>query len=148
MTLRLTTLGHPGVLLDEEDLSSLPGKPVTFGLLVYLAVEREATRDRLVGVFWPESSQEKARHALSQTLYELRQALGGDWVESTGNKVGVAPSLSVDCLEFTEMAEAGRHSEAVDLYDGPFLEGVHLVQTHPFEEWVAVSYTHLTLPTS
>ena len=43
MTLRLTTLGTPSVLLDEEELTSLPGKPVTFGLLVFLGVEREAT---------------------------------------------------------------------------------------------------------
>ncbi|MFH1764063.1 MAG: BTAD domain-containing putative transcriptional regulator [Gemmatimonadota bacterium] len=136
MTLRLTTLGHPSAFLGPEEITSLPGKPVTFGLLVFLAVEREATRDRLVSVFWPESSQEKARHALSQTLYELRQTLGEDWVESAGNSVRVTDSLWVDCLEFSELAEAGRHAEAVELYGGPFLEGVYLAQTHPFDEWV------------
>jgi len=61
MILRLTTLGNPRVLLNGEDLPSLPGKPVTFGLLVFLGVEREATRDRLVSVFWPESSQRAGR---------------------------------------------------------------------------------------
>jgi DNA-binding SARP family transcriptional activator len=136
MTLRMTTLGNPSVLLGEEELTSLPGKPVTFGLLVFLAVEREATRDRLVSVFWPESSQERARHTLSQTLYELRQALGEDWAESTGNTVRTAGSFWVDCLEFTDLVEAGSHAEAVELYGGPFLEGVYLAQTHPFEEWV------------
>ncbi len=89
MTLRLTTLGNPSAFLGPEEFTSLPGKPVTFGLLVFLAVEREATRDRLVSVFWPESTQENARHALSQTLYELRQTLGEDWVESAGNSVRV-----------------------------------------------------------
>ncbi len=44
--------------------------------------------------------------------------------------------LWVDCLEFSELAEAGRHAEAVELYGGPFLEGVFLAQTHPFDEWV------------
>lgn len=136
MTLRLKTLGHPSVFLGEEELPSLPGKPVTFGLLVFLAVEREATRDRLVSVFWPESSQEKARHTLSQTLYELRQALGEGWVETAGNLVRLAESSEVDCLRFLEFSEAGRHAEAVGLYDGPFLDSVHLAQTHPFEEWV------------
>ncbi len=136
MTLRLKTLGPPGVFLGEEELPSLPGKPVTFGLLVFLAVEREATRDRLVSVFWPESSQEKARHTLSQTLYELRQALGEGWVESAGNMVRLAESAGVDSLEFLAHSEAGRHAEAVALYQGPFLDGVYLAQTHPFEEWV------------
>jgi serine/threonine protein kinase/DNA-binding SARP family transcriptional activator len=136
MTLRLKTLGHPSVFLAEEELSSLPGKPVTFGLLVFLATEGEATRDRLVSVFWPESSQEKARHALSQTLYELRQALGEGWIESAGNIVRLAESAQVDSRQFLEHSEAGRHADAVALFDGPFLDGVHLAQTHPFEEWV------------
>ncbi len=136
MTVRLTTLGHPSVSLHGEELTSLPRKPVTFGLFVFLAVEREATRDHLVSVFWPESSQEKARHALSQTLYELRQALGEDWVESSGNTVRTTSSLSVDSREFSERVESKRNQEAVELYSGPFLAGVHLAPTHPFEEWV------------
>jgi serine/threonine protein kinase/DNA-binding SARP family transcriptional activator len=136
MALRLKTLGHPSVFLAEEELSSLPGKPVTFGLLVFLAVEQEATRDRLVSVFWPESSQEKARHTLSQTLYELRQSLGEGWVETAGNVVRLAESAEVDCRRFLDHSEAGHHAEAVALFDGPFLDGVYLAQTHPFEEWV------------
>ena len=136
MTVRIITLGHPRAFLDEDELSSLPGKPVTFGLLVFLALEREATRDRLTGIFWPESDQEKARHALSQTLYELRQSLGQDWATSSGNTVRVAESLQVDALEFLELTEAGESARAVALYHGPFLEGVFLAQTHPFEEWV------------
>ena len=51
MPVRLTTLGGPRVSLDGEGLPSLPRKPVTFGLLVYLAVEREVSRDNLVAVF-------------------------------------------------------------------------------------------------
>ncbi len=136
MTLRLKTLGLPSVTLDDEELTALPGKPVTFGVLVFLAVEREATRDRLVSFFWPESSQEKARHTLSQTIYEIRQNVGETWVESAGNTVRFAESGWVDCTQFLELTESARHSEAVELYDGPFLEGVHLAQTHPFEEWV------------
>ncbi len=135
MTVRLNTLGHPSVFLGGEQLPALPGKPVTFGLLVYLAVEREATRDKLVSVFWPESPQEKARHTLSQTLYELRQSLGEAWIESIGNTVRVEDGVWVDCREFADLAEAGRTAEAVALYPGHFLEGVYLAQTHAFEEW-------------
>jgi len=136
MTIRLTTLGHPRVALGDLDLSTLPGKPVTFGVFVFMAVEQEVTRDRLVAVFWPDSPQEKARHALSQTLYEIRQILGEEGVESSGNTVRPAEGLWVDCLEFTRLAEAARNAEALALYGGPFLDGVYLAQTHPFEEWV------------
>jgi len=136
MSLRLTTLGRPSVTLGKTELTSLPGKPVAFGVLVYLALEREATRDRLVSVFWPDSSQEKARHALSQTLYELRQVLGEEWATSSGNSVGVDDSVWVDGLAFANLAESGQNAQAVDLYQGPFLGGVYLAQTHPFEDWV------------
>ena len=37
MDVRLVTLGTPRVHLGEEELTSLPGKPVSFGVLVYLA---------------------------------------------------------------------------------------------------------------
>ena len=136
MTLRLTTLGHPSVILGEEELTSLPGKPVTFGLLVFLAVEREATRDRLVSVFWPESSQEKARHALSQTLYELRQAWERTGSNPPGTLCGSRAPYGWIASSSRNRRKPGRHAEAVALYEGPFLEGVHLAQTHPFQEWV------------
>ena len=135
MSVRLTTLGSPRVSLAGEEIPSLPRKPVTFGLLVYLAVEREVTRDQLLTVFWPESSPEKARHTLSQTLYELRQALGDDWVDTSGPSISVAESFWVDCLAFTDLADGDAPSEALNLYGGPFLAGVHLAQTHAFQEW-------------
>ena len=136
MTVRLTTLGRPRAFLDERELATLPGRPVTFGLLVFLAVEREATRDRLTSVFWPESPQEKARHTLSQTLYEIKQSLGEGWAESSGNTLRVSDSVEVDCLEFIRLADSEEKDRALALYSGHFLEGVYLAQTHEYEEWV------------
>jgi DNA-binding SARP family transcriptional activator len=136
MEVQLDTLGTTSVRLGETAIPSLPGKPMSFGLLVFLGVEREATRDRLISTFWPESSQEKARHTLSQALYELRQELGEGWMESTGNGVRATEALQVDVLEFEAKAEEGSGEEAIAIYGGHFLDGVHLAQTHPFEEWV------------
>ncbi len=136
MDIRLTTLGTPAVHLGQREITSLPGKPVSFGVFVFLALEEEATRDRLVSVFWPEKSQERSRHTLSQTLYELRQELGEAWLESSGNTVRVTSSLHVDAREFEVEARQGHHEEALALYHGHFLEGVHLAATHPFEEWL------------
>ena len=136
MDVRLTTLGNPSVHLGEEALPSLPGKPISFGLLVFLGMERESTRDRLIYTFWPESSQERARHTLSQALYELRQELGEGWVESSGNMVRATDALRMDAVEFEAFVAEGRRNEALELYAGHFLDGVHLAKTHPFEEWV------------
>ena len=136
MDVWLTTLGNPSVRVGEAELSALPGKPVTFGLLVHLAMEREAPRDRLLGVFWPESPQDRARHTLSQTLYELRQDLGETWADCAGTTVRTTEALHVDAREFERLVERGREEEALDLYAGHFLDGVHLVRTHAFQEWV------------
>jgi hypothetical protein len=45
----------------------------------------DATRDKLVGLLWPERDDERARHLLSQSLYVLRGAVGEDAVLSTGD---------------------------------------------------------------
>ena len=34
-------------------------------------------RQRLMGLLWPEQSEEAARHSLSESLYLLRRELGG-----------------------------------------------------------------------
>jgi DNA-binding SARP family transcriptional activator len=38
---------------------------------------RPLTRDKLIGLLWPERDDERARHLLSQSLYVLRGAAGG-----------------------------------------------------------------------
>ena len=136
MEIRISTLGTTGVVRDGEELTSLPGKPVSFGLLVYLALEGAVTRDKAAAVFWPESDTERARANLSQTLYELKQAVGNGWLAKQGNMLLTRDLLWLDANAFEDLLDEGRLEEAVSLYGGPFLDGVYLAQTHPFEEWV------------
>ena len=136
MGIRLFTLGTAVVSVDGTESAALPGKPVTFGLLVYLAIEGSVTRDKAAAVFWPESDTERARANLSQTLYELKQELGEGWLAKQGNFLLTRDTLWVDANAFSKLSEEGREEEAVALYQGHFLEGVFLAQTHPFEEWV------------
>src|SRR5512142_2699891 len=50
----------------------------TRALLAYLAVEadRPHRREALLGILWPDESDQTARHNLRQTLYSLRQTIG------------------------------------------------------------------------
>jgi serine/threonine protein kinase/DNA-binding SARP family transcriptional activator len=136
MGIRISTLGTTGVEKDGEILGSLPAKPVTFGLLVYLALEGSVTRDKAAALFWPENDSERARANLSQTLYELKQELGEGWLDRQGNFLRTTDFLWVDTRAFEAHLDRGEHEEAVSLYRGPFLDGAFLAQTHPFEEWV------------
>ncbi len=89
-----------------------------------------------MAAIWPERAPERARHALSQTLYELRRVLGEGWLESQGDRLRVTDAIRVDANEFQRAAEAGELDAALALYGGEFLAGSHLVNTRSFEAWV------------
>ncbi|MFW6200899.1 MAG: BTAD domain-containing putative transcriptional regulator, partial [Gemmatimonadota bacterium] len=134
--IHVSTLGRLVVHRDDRELVELPGQRLRCALLVYLAVERRATREQILSLLWPDRDPERARHALSQTLYELRTTLGDDWVGSRGAVMSVGDSVVADVREFEEAVETRRWSRAVELYRGRFLDGIYLVDTRDFEGWV------------
>ena len=136
MSTRVRTLGTLQVFHDSTELSELPSQRLKCAMLVYLGVERQATRAGLMALFWPDRSEERARHSLSQVLYELRQDLGGDWLEARGDLVNVGSDLEVDAVSFREAVDEERYEAAAELYGGPFLKGIHLLDTHGFESWL------------
>ena len=130
------TLGGLRVEREGRKLDELSAQPVRCALLLYLALERAATREELLGLLWPERDPERARHSLRQALYELRRTLGDDWSRTRGERIEVSPEVGVDALDFLEAVEEERDDEALDLYHGPFLEGSHPGTTPAFESWV------------
>jgi DNA-binding SARP family transcriptional activator/TolB-like protein len=117
-------------------LDGLLGQHSRAALFVYLAIERRVPRESLLALFWPESDDENARHALRQSLYQLRKAVGVDWVESRAHELLVTDDVRTDALELTAAVDRGRFAEAIELYRGPFLDGVHLVDLTGWESWV------------
>jgi TolB-like protein/DNA-binding SARP family transcriptional activator/predicted Zn-dependent protease len=98
---------------------------------------RPVTRDKLIGLLWPERDDERARHLLSQSLYLLRGAVGEDAVLSMGDSLRLNPArVRSDLQEFSRALEAGAHEAAVGLYAGPFLDGFYLPASPEFEPWV------------
>jgi DNA-binding SARP family transcriptional activator/predicted ATPase len=148
--LRMTLHGEPlrGFRTDKER-----------ALLVYLAIEagRSHRREALVGLLWPHSPEEKARHALSQALTDLRRLLGDrdrtasptlTFLETTRHTVELGAAREVwvdvhafDALTLPKILSPGgngareRLQQAVTLYQGSFLEGFSLPDAPAFEEW-------------
>lgn len=141
--IRFRTLGRVDLDgLEREAARSVLRAPKRLGLLSYLVLARPAgyqRRDALLALFWPESDAERARHALRNTLYELRRALGGDVLPGRGqDEVGVAADrLRCDALAFEEALEEGRDEAALELYRGELLPGLHVSgAARAFEEWL------------
>ncbi len=126
-------------LLDDDGSTTLPFRPQRLALLAVLAeaAPRGVTRERLVGLFWPDSEEEDARHSLRQALYALRVELGRDPVLTTGADLRLdLGALTADVAEFHSALASGDRLRAADLFSGPFLDGFYLANAAEFERWV------------
>lgn len=109
-------------------------------LLAYLALTAPAfqRRDSIVGLLWPELTQDRARAALRKALHALRAVLGAAAVVSRGDEeIGLAAGeLWCDAAAFRAAADGARPDEAVTLYRGELLPGFHLAGCAEYDRWL------------
>ena len=146
------------------------GQPVTdqayakvLGLLAYLAVEadRPHSRATLATLFWPEQTDERARHSLRQALSTLRKILreetdSGQYFSATREFVQFNRDSDytldvqrvMDLLDACERHEhqrletcpacAQRLEQVVAAFRGDFLEGFAVDDSTSFEDWMQI----------
>jgi hypothetical protein len=99
-------------LLGSPSITRADGSAVSFrlrkelALLAYLAVEGPAAqpRERLLGLLWPEATDESARNNLRVALANLRQALGDAAPSADRQLVQLAlESGALDVATFQEL---------------------------------------------
>jgi serine/threonine-protein kinase len=118
------------------------------GLLAILGLGGKPglSRDRIEAYLWPESSGTRAQHALDQTVYAIRHALGSDVILSTGRELRLNPDLvRVDVWEFEDAIRASQWTVAVGHYKGPLLDGFHFADSHELESWIDTNRSRLRL---
>jgi len=136
----LRLLGIPGL----EGLSGpVPGRTIPGRRLAILALlgaggTAGLSRDKLIGLLWPDRPGPDARHSLSDVVYRLRRDLGEVVLTSDGEMLRLDRAVvSVDVDEFDVAIARGDFPAATDLYRGPFLDGFHLAGScREFEGWV------------
>jgi predicted ATPase/DNA-binding SARP family transcriptional activator len=154
--LRLALLGGLRITrasLQREGDAPLPGLTTHKGqaLLCYLALTRRAhTRDTLASLLWSDDPQEEARASLRNALFLLRK-VASPYLAVTRNAVAFnhESPYRLDVEVFRDkLASAGAaHArddpnvlatlrEAIDIYQGEFLEGFYVPGASVFEEWV------------
>lgn len=158
--LTVSLLGTFQATLGDEPVQGLNSDYLR-ALLAYLAVERgrEHPREALASLLWPERPDQEAVSALRHALANLRGALGDR--RSPGDHQAPPPVLLVsrrsvqfnpagdcwlDVAEFERLAGVGRGgpaptdlsglTTAVELYRGPFLHGLSLLDSPAFDEWM------------
>jgi DNA-binding SARP family transcriptional activator len=126
---------------DGAELQSILARPKLLGLLSFLACSSTRgfhRRDTLLGLFWAETDQKRARSALRQSLYYLRQSLGAGVLVSRGEEeIGLDPELLwCDVSAFAAGLEEGRPEEALELFVGDLLAGFFVSGAPEYERWL------------
>ncbi len=164
--LALSLLGSFQARLDRLPLNGFESDKAR-ALLAYLAVEgsQPQPRETLAGLLWPDFPQENAQANLRDVISKLRKLLGDrdaarPFLFVTREAVGLNPQsdFALDLAEFECLVDphsrirppypakpegslpAGLKSlmAAVDLWRGPFLEGLSLPDCPEFDDWVLI----------
>jgi DNA-binding SARP family transcriptional activator len=137
----LHVLGGLAVRRDDEPPAGLLSQRKRVGLLVYLTLRRvggAVTRDELLGVFWPESTESRARASLRQALRFLRGHLGPHVLLNRGD-AGVMVDLDTmacDAVGFWRAIQAGHDATAIRIYSGELLPGFVVSGSWEFDLWL------------
>ena len=139
---RFLALGSVGLTApDGRELRSVLARPKLLALLSYLAAHAPGPfhrRDTVLALLWPEASDERARAALRQALYNLRNALGDEVLVGRGeDEVGLdAERFWSDVAGFEAALASGDREGALELYRGDLLPGFFLPDAPEFERWL------------
>ena len=141
--LSLTTLG--GAVLASPLGEELIGAGKPLAVLTYLASSprRTASREHLLDLFWADLDPERARHALRQTVWYLRQVLGQRGLLAHGLDLTLRADLRLDRDSFLEAVDRGDLGRSVRIYGGPFLAGFAAPGSVEFEHWADVERQRL-----
>ena len=136
---------NPGCLeltsAESSAVGSVLAQPRRAALLCYLALALPRgfhRRDTLFALFWPEYDAEQAQHALRQSVYFLRRALGPRTIVSRGDEeLALAPDqVRCDVWDFDAAIDQGRPADALAHYRGELLPGFHISAAPDFERWL------------
>ena len=122
---QLRTFG--GLAIEGDGAQPLGSQRKSLLLLAVVAAAgtRGVSRDRLLGLFWPESDEERARGALKQSLHTIRRQLRAPELLSGISALSLNPDIITSDVEaFRDALTRGDDESAARLYTGPFLDGV------------------------
>src|SRR5437667_12181050 len=133
-TLSLRNETHPVPVAAQQK------RPLGLLAILGLGGKPGLSRDRIEAYLWPESSSARAQHALDQSVYAIRHALGSDVILATARELRLNLELvRVDVWEFEQAIRASQWTAAVGHYKGPLLDGFHFEDSHEPKTWIVIN---------
>ncbi len=156
----INVLGELQVSIDDVAIASFKSDKVR-ALLAYLVVEadRSHRREKLIGLLWPDCTEETARHNLRQALFNLRLALGDHTaqppyllISRAAIQWNIESDYALDLDRFNTYFEAWdkkrnrekeditaivkQLEEMVSFYRGEFLQQFYMEDSTEYENWM------------
>lgn len=103
-------------------------------LFYYLVVNKHATRDELVSLFWGESTEKTAKKNLRNAMYKIRKAFDMNIIISPQKStVMLNPDIE---LESDLESLLNKDTECSNVYLDEFLKGFGVKNAEEFEKWL------------
>ena len=137
--LRILCLGQLSVLRDGQPLGGATAQRRRLAVLALLvhAGERGLSRNKLIGLLWPDVEEERARRIVSQAVYALRRDLGSEGAIQGLHEFRLAPDeVTSDLEDFRRGQASGDFTAAAGAYGGPLFDGFSLPDAPEFERWL------------
>jgi DNA-binding SARP family transcriptional activator/TolB-like protein len=110
--LQISVIGNAAVTFRGESVKIKSRKSLALVAYIALSESRQETRERLVGLFWSETEEERARASLRQTLRDLRRCfadVGYEGLQTEKLAIELDPrSIAVDFWDVLREAAARR----------------------------------------
>ena len=132
-------LNIPSVYIDGEAVN-FPFKKVE-ALFYYLLVNRQATRDELVALLWPDADEETGRKNLRNAIYHIKKTFNEDVILSD-KKAIVAINSNIEIETDIKNMIEGKSDAEIDVYEGEFLKGFFIKQSEEFDQWLDFTREH------
>lgn len=136
-TLDLTLLGSPRIVVDGRPLVLRERRALC--LLAWLGeMSRPVSREEAATLLWPDADPEVGRARLRRLIYKVNEAAGAPIIEADRLTLRFPETaeLSVDSTRFVALIAARGYGAALELWRGPFLDGIELGDSDSFTEWL------------